>query len=151
MSALLAFVPSWLWAALLASMTAVSCTQQLRLDHSRAEAADLRAAIAEGNTRAAEQARALQAKVTEAQNEAKKRETLLRTTADNARTELDGLRGDLDAMRGQLADATASAAAERALAVGAVLQQCAARHQDLAQRCDRHVNDVRTMIEAWPR
>lgn len=151
MIGLLSIVPSWLWAVLVAGLSLVSCTQQVRLEHSQTRVAELRTAIATAEARAAEQAAEMLQKVTEAQNESKKREALLRASADSARSELDGLRGDIDHMRDQLAGATASAATERAAAVGAVLQQCAARYSDLAAKADRHVNDIRTLIEAWPR
>jgi len=147
---LFALVPGWLWACLLAVLSAVSCTQAVRLEHARVEVAQLRQAAAMAEARAAELSRSMLVKVAEAQNEAKKREAALRAAADGARAESDGLRDDIDDIRGQLAGVTGAAAVERAATVGAVLKQCAARHQELAQRCDGHVSDIRTLMDAWP-
>lgn len=151
MSAIFSLVPSWLWAALLAAMAAVSCGQQVQLERSRTKVATMQVAIAAAETRAAEQANELLQKVSDAQNEAKKRESSLRAVADGARAESDGLRGDIDVMRAQLAGATQSAAVERAAAVATILQHCSRQYSDLAARADRHANDVRTLIEAWPK
>ena len=115
------------------------------------EASRLRDAIAVANTEAANKAAALQSQVLKAQNDAKKREATMRAAFDAAVSESDGLRGDVAALRDQLAGASADAGAERALALGSVLAKCAAEHQKLAQRCDRHVDDLRTLTEAWPR
>ena len=128
-----------------------AAVQTVRLSAAREELAALRLEVAEANTRAANQAAELQAAVTKAQNEAKQRENHLRAAAAGARAESDGLRDDITILRDQLVGATREAAAERAAAIGTVLQQCAARHQELAERCDRHVNDIRTLIDAWPR
>lgn len=125
--------------------------QTVRLSAAREDLAALRLQVAEANTRAANQAAELEAAVTKAQNEAKQRERDLRAAAAGARAESDGLRDDLATLRDQLAGATHAAAIDRAAAIGAVLQQCSARHQSLAERCDRHVNDIRTLMDAWPR
>ena len=102
-------------------------------------------------TQAAEETAALQTKVTEAQNDARKREITLRADADGARGELDGLRIEIDAARDQLATASRDAAAQRAVAVGAVLQDCSRRYSGLAEKADRHVNDIRTLTDSWPK
>lgn len=126
-------------------------TVQSDLVEVQAGKASLELAIEKANTEAANQAAELRNQVIEAQNEARKREQALRAAAVAAATESDGLRDDVAAMRVQLQQSTREAAIERASAIGAVLQQCAARHQDLAQRCDRHVNDIQTLIDAWPK
>lgn len=133
-----------------AGMT-TAMVQTVRLSVAQQELADLRLEVAEANTRAANRAAELEAAVTKAQNEAKKREQDLRAAAAGARAESDGLRDDITVLRDQLAGATHAAAVDRAAAIGAVLQQCAARHQGLAERCDRHVNDIRTLMDGWPR
>lgn len=133
-----------------AGMT-TALVQTWRLQAARDGLAALRLEVAEANTRAANQAAQLEAAVTKAQNEAKQREHDLRAAAAGARAESDGLRDDLAVLRDQLAGATHAAAVDRAAAIGAVLQQCSARHQSLAERCDRHVNDIRTLMDAWPR
>ncbi len=158
MIALLELVPRWVLLALLAGAVALSGAQTVRLAGARADvaaerqvAADLRASIAEANTQAAETAAENYRLSLKAQNEAHQREEGLRAAADRARRESDGLRNDADSLRLQLEAGTRAAAIDRAVAVGAVLSQCGARYQVLAQRCDRHVNDLQTLIEAWPK
>ena len=151
-------IPRWLLLALLAASSAFAGVQSIRLYSARAEAsnakleaADLRVAIAQANTEAANKAASLQSQVVKAQNESIKRETALRDSINNARSESDGLRGDAASLRDQLASLASDARAERAVALGAVLGQCANRYQVLASRCDRHVNDLRTLADAWPK
>lgn len=156
--ALLDCVPRWLLLACFIVSALFAGVQTGRLSVLRGELADeqsataaLRVAIAEANVKAEAQAAEFSAKVIEAQNDARKREALLRAAAAGARTESDGLRHDADDLRRQLADASREAVLDRAAAVAGVLGQCAARHQVLAERCDRHVSDLRTLIDAWPR
>jgi len=161
MTALLAFydwLPRWLLIAAIAGLAVMYGRVALRegglmseLSLARHELTQLQLAVAEANTKAANQAAALQQKVIEAQNEAKIRETALRNDALAARSELDGLYDDIDKIRGQLAGASAAAATERAVTIGSVLQDCSRKYQELAAKSDQHVNDLRTVIEAWPR
>ncbi len=158
MIAFLNLVPRWVWMALVAALAATSCkltidlgSIKLELEKSKVAVAQMEAAIAQANTEAAQKTAALQRAVLKAQNEAILRENTLRAAAVAAASESDGLRNDLDAMRVQLDGASRDAAVERAAAIGAVLGQCAARHQSLAQRCDGHVSDLKTLIESWPR
>lgn len=158
MMAFLNLVPRWVWMALVAALAATSCkltvdlgSVKLELEKSKVAVAQMETAIAMANTEAANKAASLQSTVVKAINESKTRETILRAAAAAAATESDGLRGDLDAMRLQLDSASRDAAVERANAVGAVLLQCSRAHQSLAEKADRHVNDLRTLIDAWPR
>lgn len=158
MIAFLKLIPRWALFVAIAGLIALSgwlgfglITVQSDLVKAQTDKSNLELAIEKANTEAANEATALRNQVIEAQNEAKKREIALRAAADAAAGESDGLRDDIAAMRVQLQQSTREAAIERASAIGAVLQQCAARHQDLAQRCDRHVNDIQTMIDAWPK
>lgn len=144
-------IRAWIWCAMLAFTAAVGAAKHVMLERAHTEIAELHQSIAEANAKAAEQALALQQKVTEAQNEAKKREALLRAAADAVRGESDGLRHDIDALRGQLANATRDAAVERAAAVAELFGQCARRYSDVAEKAQRHADDVKMLIEAWPR
>lgn len=67
-----------------------------------------------------------------------------------ARTERDSLRNTLAAASLRLPGSAQSACIEYGAAVGGLLDQCAAQHQELARSCDGHVSDVRLMMEAWP-
>lgn len=158
MSALLALVPRWVLLAAVVALGALAGVQTVRLAGAntdvataKLDASNLRAAIAEANTRAAEVAAENSANALKAQNEARKRENALRDAADSARRESDGLRDDADNLRLQLEASTKDAAIERASAIAGVLSQCSARYQVLAERSDRHVNDLRTLIDAWPK
>ena len=71
-------------------------------------------------------------------------------SADIARRERDSLRNTIAAASLRLPDATHAACAEYATAVGGLLTECSAAHQELARQCDGHVSDVRLMLEAWP-
>lgn len=151
-------VPRWVWASLVAAFAATSCkltvdlgAVKLELEKARVAVAERDVAIANANTEAARKTAALQSAVTKAQNDARTREIDLRAVAAAAVSESDGLRIDAENLRQQLAGASAASAIERAATVATVLSQCAAKHQVLAERCDRHVNDVRTLIEAWPK
>lgn len=155
--ALLGLIPRWALLAALAGLGAFAGWQTIRLADVRGDLLDaregmatLQTALESAKTAAANQAADMQRKVTEATNAARNREVALRAAADSARVQSDGLRDDLLTLRRGLADASREAAVERAAALGAVLGQCAARHQVLSERCDRHVSDLRTLIEAWP-
>lgn len=67
-----------------------------------------------------------------------------------ARRDADSLRNTLAAASLRLPDATHAACADYGAAVGGLLDQCAAQHQELARQCDGHASDVRLMLEAWP-
>ena len=71
-------------------------------------------------------------------------------SAAAARAERDSLRNTIAAASLRLPDATPSACTEYATAVGGLLDQCSAAHQELARQCDGHVSDVRLMLDAWP-
>lgn len=105
-----------------------------------------------GNIIKAEKIEALQqsekriSQVTKALNEQVKRTRTAENNASHARTELDGLRGDIARI-----NESAAASPERATAIGGLLADCAREYQELAGKAQRHVNDIRTLLEAWPK
>ena len=117
--------------------------------------AALKTAQAEAVNTAAREARAQESKrfqgVQDAQAAAQTRAVAARRDADAARSELDRLRGTLSIARGGVPGESAAACAVRADAGGELLAQCAAAYSDLAAVADRHANDARTLIEAWPK
>ena len=155
---LLDLIPSWLWAGVVLALT-VACAglymelaaSDLALANSRAANAQLNTAIADSKAEAMEQSAEMQRLVTRATNEAKKREDVLRASAATARAESAGLRDDATGLRHQLDQLSRDATIERATAIGGVLAQCGERYQVLAERCDRHVSDLRTLTDAWPK
>ena len=85
-----------------------------------------------------------------AQNESARRAVALRRDADTSRAAaLSVSLAAGEALRRAL-DSHASCT-ESATALTAVLQQCAERRRELAEIADRHVNDIQTLKEAWPR
>ena len=117
--------------------------------------AQIKAAQLEAVNTAAREARAQESKrfqgVQDAQAAAQTRAQAARRDADAARSELDRLRNDIAATRGGVPGESTAACAQRADAAADVLGQCAAAYSDLAAVADRHANDARTLIEAWPK
>ena len=117
--------------------------------------AQIKAAQLEAVNTATREARAQESKrfqgVQDAQAAAQTRAVAARRDADAARTELDRLRNSVAAARGGVPGESAAACAQRADAGGELLAQCAAAYSDLAAVADRHANDARTLIEAWPK
>ena len=85
-----------------------------------------------------------------AQSAAAVRERNLRNDAAGARSAAISLH---DAAAAAMRDASVSHAActERASALRDVLQASAERYRDLGETCDRHVSDIKTLIESWPK
>ena len=88
--------------------------------------------------------------VIQAQNAAAGRAVVLRRDADAARTAVDGLLDDLDVTR-RAAASTIDACNRHAATVSGLLITSATRYRELAQACDGHVSDVKTLIDAWPK
>ena len=86
----------------------------------------------------------------DATDRAQERAKAQAASAAAAVRERDSLRHALATASRRLPDATPSACTEYATAVGGLLDQCSAAHQELARSCDGHVSDVRLMREAWP-
>jgi hypothetical protein len=85
-----------------------------------------------------------------AQNAAASRAVVLRRDADAARTAADGLRDDLTAI-GSAAASSIDARNRHAATVSELLVESASLNRELAQACDGHASDVRTLMEAWPK
>ena len=108
------------------------------------------------NTRISEQraARAVLERTTgqiiQAQNAAASRAVELRRTADASRTELDRLRLAADAAM-RAAATSADAAANAAATSTKLLLECGGELTTLAASSDRHVSDIQTLVDAWPK
>ena len=87
----------------------------------------------------------------EAQNAHAQREQSLRTDAANAHTAADRLRHQLAKIGGELPGSDTATVRQRTDTFGELLGACAAEYQSVAESCDRHVNDKRTLMEAWPK
>lgn len=85
-----------------------------------------------------------------ATDQAQARVRASRVDADRARHVADGLRNDL-ARAVRAAETTPTACPSTAAALGELLADVEAEGRKLAETCDGHASDVRTLIEAWPR
>ena len=115
----------------------------------------IRAAQAEAVNTATREARAQESArfkgVQDAQAAAQTRAQVARRDADRARSELDRMRDTLSATRGGVPGESTAACTQRADAAADVLAQCGAAYLSMAGIADRHANDARTLIEAWPK
>jgi hypothetical protein len=88
--------------------------------------------------------------VIQAQNAATVREVRLRAAAADARTELERVRSLADEAV-EAARNSHNACVERASALNDVFKGCSREVERVAEKADRHVNDVQTLMEAWPK
>lgn len=85
-----------------------------------------------------------------AQNESQDRARRFRIDADSARAAADGLRlATAEALRS--AAASHAACTERANTLGELLGAVEEAGRGMAQASDRHANDAKTLMDAWPR
>lgn len=94
--------------------------------------------------------RAITTKYEGALNAATKRETKLRADAAAALRTIDGLRGTLHEFRASLPNASTAALIARADTAAELLGACADEYRSVAESADRHADDARTLVEAWP-
>ena len=85
-----------------------------------------------------------------AQNAATARSVALRRDRDSALTELGRLRDAVNSAVPSTCDAT-STGTDRTTPANQLLLDCAEQLTDLAGKADRHANDARTLIDAWPK
>ncbi len=81
--------------------------------------------------------------------QAEKRAAAARRDADNAKSELDRLRQQLSPI--SPVNPACASCADRANTLSELLGQCSAALEGLARKADRHVNDIQTLREAWPK
>lgn len=142
-------------AALIAAALAAGAAWTAQSWRYERQISDMRATAATADRDAEREARTTESRrsrnVQDAQNAQTQRTRAAQLDAAAARTELDRLRADL-AQGAQSAGAESpTACTVRAAAVGDVLSACAGAYQELAGKADGHVNDVRTLSEAWPK
>lgn len=88
--------------------------------------------------------------VIEAQNAAQTRDRNLRIAISLARDERERLRVELEEAQRQLAGLSPEACIKRAATLSDVLNQCTERYTGVAEKADRHANDIQTLNESWP-
>ena len=82
---------------------------------------------------------------------AKSREARLRRDVANAQSAVVGLRNDLGTLRARLATSTEASVLDAADSIGVLFVKCADDYRAMAEVADRHANDTKTLIEAWPK
>lgn len=116
--------------------------------------AALKLEAAQAATKASEQARAKEQawkyQLSEAQNEAVKRETKLRGDAATARAAADSLRHDLAALR-QLPGTPSAASSDRTGILAELFSECLGKYQGLAEAADREMMEKQLLFDSWPR
>lgn len=108
---------------------------------------DLSIATANSDARKLEQQR--QRIVIDAAKAATKRRVVIAADAGTARHELDSLRHAL-ITPSPASDNSCPAADSRAPALRELLEACGRAYQELAEKADGHVSDVKMLLEAWP-
>lgn len=88
--------------------------------------------------------------VIQAQNDAAARAVVLRRDADAARRAATGLRDDID-IASRAAATSIDACTVTATTYGRLLLASAEEYRSLAEVCSRHVQDIRTLVSAWPK
>ena len=82
---------------------------------------------------------------------AQSREARLRRDVANAQSAVVGLRNDLGTLRARLATSTEASCIATADSIGSLFVKCAEDYRAMAEVADRHANDTKTLIEAWPK
>lgn len=120
-----------------------------------AEIAQIRATYAAQVVQAEQKARATETtwnqKLTEANDAAAQRETILRRDAVNSRHVADGLRSQLADANSRLSTATEEAVRRYARAADDALSECADRYTALAAVADQYRSDLQKLTDAWPK
>lgn len=161
MLAILNLVPRWALAAVIAMLAATSCKFKwengqlsIEVEKHATKIAQLESSIHAANEASAKQAAKFEQQARAAEQARATREKALVADAAGAKSELDRLRVAVSTY-------TAARVTAKPSAIGTGLDaadpfpelfvESAGRYADLAATCDRHVNDIKTLIDAWPR
>jgi hypothetical protein len=156
------FIPKFVWAALVAVLAATSCKLKLEngnlsleVEKHATRIAELKQGISSANEQAALAGAAMEKRVREATQNALVRQNILAADRARALSELDGLRVAVSqAQRGfglRADGSTLAPSLDATIALGDVLLESSERYTELAETCDRHVSDIKTLIDSWPR
>lgn len=153
------YIPRWVMAAVIAILVAASCQFKLEavklsidLEKEKTRVAELNAGIQAANATAATQAARFEQQARAAEQARSAREQTLLADAAGAKSELERLRV---AVYGLPTPASAAAAVPEtprvdAATAAADLLTVSQRYIDLAEKCDRHALDIKTLLDAWP-
>lgn len=161
MLTLLNLVPKWVWLALVAALSATSCKLKwdnsglsLEIEKGKTYVAQLEKSIAKANTARVQQLVENEQRARAAEQAASSRQRTLLADAGAARVELDRLRSALESHtspRLTASGVTFAPSLDYADPVPELFLQCTARYIDLAAKADGHANDVKTLVDAWPK
>ena len=155
-------IPKWAIGLALAAFVAMFTGQKiknsnltLKVAQHETTIAQLKASISAGNELANARAQELEAQARVAEQDRARREKALAADAATAKSALAGLRDALSKARGDYGlRASKESIAPSLDPVDTVTELYLAsvgRYTDLAEKCDRHVNDIKMMQEAWPK
>ena len=152
-------IPKWAIGLALAVFVAMFAGQKiknanltLKVAQHETTIAQLKASISEGNALANARAQELEEAARVAEQDRARREKAL---AADARRALAGLRDALSKARGDYGlranKESIAPDLDPADTVTELFLASVGRYTDLAEKCDRHVNDIKMMQEAWPK
>jgi hypothetical protein len=137
-----------IWMAL-ALVAALSFTHVFTYRAGKANVrSEWQAATAAANLESFKASERRQAAVDKAATAGAARQAGIRTDSARAGDSVIRLRHAISAQRS--AEESAAAATKRADTLGELLVEGAEAYRQLAQSCDRHVSDIRLLLEAWP-
>lgn len=158
---ILDFIPRWVLAALVLALSATSCKLKwengdlsIEIEKGKTYVAQLETAIAKSHQTSEAILASNERRAREAEQAARTRSDALAADAARSRSELERLRTALAAYRtpyGLTASKAAIAPSLDATAPIDDLLTVSDRYVDLAAKCDRHVNDIQTLMAAWPK
>lgn len=133
-------------------ITVISFTTGWRLSEQRYQAKEAQRVQQELVNERLQAAQALRNSeaVTKAQNAANARVAKLRKDADSARAALTSL-SDAAAQAVRNAQTSHATCLVTATAATDILSQCGERYRGMAETADRHVSDIQTLTDAWPK
>jgi hypothetical protein len=108
-----------------------------------------KSATAAANAEASKMEALRRSRVDEGLRAAAPRQVRIRTESAGVGDAVVRLRDSIAARR--LAEESAAAATQRANSLGVLLVESAGAYRELAETCDRHVSDLRLLLESWPR
>ena len=154
MSKILDLIPSWAWVAALSFLSITLKFENVNLHVEVAEhekhIAELDTRIARGNEAAAAQALAFESKARAAEQARTVREKSLVVDANGARLALDGLRSSMYEFSSKTNPKSSQCAGFVAAVTRDDLLKVSSSYVELAEKCDRHVNDIQALIAATP-
>lgn len=120
----------------------------------RLESSQYRAEVLAEKAAAAERVRKVEgdwnAKYQSALNSARDRERVLRADLASRRRTGERMRAQQTEAASRIATATAASLAEYTLSLSTVFEDCRAAYAGMGEVAQRHADDARTLIEAWP-